>query len=127
PLGFAGSTFRYAAPKSEVSSVEQVHGKRVATSYPHLVKQHLKSLGVEADVIRLDGAVESSVRLGVADVVADVVSTGTTLRAAGLEIFGDPILVSEAILIRNGAIPEEKISVLTGRLRGVLMARQFVL
>ncbi|GMA37638.1 hypothetical protein GCM10025876_38420 [Demequina litorisediminis] len=78
-------------------------------------------------MVRLDGAVESSVRLGVADAVADVVSTGTTLRAAGLEIFGDPILKSEAILIRRADAAEEDIAVLTGRLRGVLMARQFVL
>ncbi|WP_062073133.1 ATP phosphoribosyltransferase [Demequina sediminicola] len=126
-LGFAGSTFRYAAPKGEITSVEQLQGKRVATSYPRLVKHHLKSFGVEADVVRLDGAVESSVRLGVADAVADVVSTGTTLRAAGLEIFGDPILKSEAIMIRGNGTSEDDIAVLTGRLRGVLMARQYVL
>ncbi|MDE0573075.1 ATP phosphoribosyltransferase [Demequina sp. B12] len=126
-LGFGGSTFRYAAPAGEISSIEALHGKRVATSYPRLVKHHLKSFGVESTVVRLDGAVESSVRLGVADAVADVVSTGTTLRAAGLEIFGDPILKSEAILIRRPDTADEDIAVLTGRLRGVLMARQYVL
>lgn len=126
-LGFAASTFRYAAPAGEVNTIEQIQGKRVATSYPHLVTHHLKSFGVFADVVRLDGAVESSVRLGVADVVADVVSTGTTLRAAGLEIFGEPLLKSEAILIRGQDVSEDAISVLVGRLRGVLMARQFVL
>ncbi|PKQ26140.1 MAG: ATP phosphoribosyltransferase [Actinobacteria bacterium HGW-Actinobacteria-4] len=126
-LGFGASTFRYAAPPDSVTSIEQIAGKRVATSYPHLVTNHLKSFGVEAEVVRLDGAVESSVRLGVADVVADVVSTGTTLRAAGLEIFGEPLLKSEAILIRDSDVPEEQIAVLAARLRGVLMARQFVL
>ncbi|WP_061965855.1 ATP phosphoribosyltransferase [Demequina aurantiaca] len=126
-LGFGGSTFRYAAPAGEITDIEQIQGKRVATSYPHLVKNHLKSFGVEAKVVRLDGAVESSVRLGVADVVADVVSTGTTLRAAGLEIFGEPLLKSEAILIRGADATEDDIAVLTGRLRGVLMARQFIL
>lgn len=126
-LGFASSTFRYAAPAGDVTTIDQIQGKRVATSYPHLVTNHLKSFGVSADVVRLDGAVESSVRLGVADVVADVVSTGTTLRAAGLEIFGDPLLKSEAILIRGAEVTEDVISVLVGRLRGVLMARQFVL
>lgn len=126
-LGFGGSTFRYAAPADAVTSIEQIAGRRVATSYPRLVKHHLKSFGVEATVVRLDGAVESSVRLGVADVVADVVSTGTTLRAAGLEIFGDPILKSEAILIKGPDVADAELSVLTGRLRGVLMARQFVL
>ncbi len=126
-LGFGGSTFRYAAAPSTVSSIEQIAGRRVATSYPRLVQNHLATFGVEAEVVRLDGAVESSVRLGVADVVADVVSTGGTLRAAGLEIFGDPILKSEAILIRRPDTPEKEVATLTGRLRGVLMARQYVL
>ncbi|WP_084129552.1 ATP phosphoribosyltransferase [Demequina sp. NBRC 110055] len=126
-LGFGGSTFRYAAPAGEIGDIQQLQGKRVATSYPRLVKHHLKSFGVESKVVRLDGAVESSVRLGVADAVADVVSTGTTLRAAGLDIFGDPILKSEAILIRGTDTSEDDIAVLTGRLRGVLMARQFIL
>ncbi|MGC4174032.1 ATP phosphoribosyltransferase [Demequina sp.] len=126
-LGFAGSTFRYAAPVGTATTVEQVQGLRVATSYPHLVKNHLRSFGVEATVVRLDGAVESSVRLGVADVVADVVETGSTLKAAGLEVFGDPILKSEAILITAPEAPAEEIATLTGRLRGVLMARQYVL
>lgn len=126
-LGFGGSTFRYAAPAGQISSIEQLDGKRVATSYPRLVKHHLKSFGVESTVVRLDGAVESSVRLGVADAVADVVSTGTTLRAAGLEIFGEPILKSEAILIRGKDTNNDDLAVLTGRLRGVLMARQYVL
>lgn len=126
-LGFAASTFRYAAPVGTATKVEEIHGKRVATSYPHLVKNHLRSFGVEATVVRLDGAVESSVQLGVADVVADVVETGSTLRAAGLEVFGDPILKSEAILITAPGAPESDIATLTGRLRGVLMARQYVL
>ena len=78
-------------------------------------------------MVRLDGAVESSVRLGVADVVADVVETGTTLRAAGLAVFGDRILKSEAILIRGPTRRTTDVAVLTGRLRGVLMARQYVL
>jgi len=126
-LGFAASTFRYAAPVGTATAVEQVQGLRVATSYPHLVTNHLASFGVEATVVRLDGAVESSVRLGVADVVADVVETGSTLRAAGLEVFGEPILKSEAILVTAPGAPEADIATLTGRLRGVLMARQYVL
>jgi ATP phosphoribosyltransferase len=126
-LGFGASTFRYAAVPGEISSIEQLAGKRVATSYSHLVDTHLRSFGIEADVVRLDGAVESSVRLGVADAVADVVSTGTTLKAAGLEVFGEPLLVSEAILIRSDSVDESTVAVLTARLRGVLMARQYVL
>ncbi len=126
-LGFGGSTFRYAAPSASVTSVESLNGKRVATSYPRLVENHLKSFGVDAEVIPLDGAVENAVQLGVADAVADVVSTGATLRAAGLEVVGDPILVSEAVLIRRPDTPDEDVATITGRLRGVLMARQYVL
>jgi len=128
PLGFAGSTFRYAAPADKVTAVEQIQGLRVATSYPVLVTSHLSARGVTADVVRLDGAVESAVQLGIADVVADVVSTGTTLRGAGLVVFGDPILVSEAVLIR----PQDSevgtgLETLTRRLQGVLVADQYVL
>jgi len=126
-LGFGGSTFRYAAPPGEITSIQELAGKRVATSYEHLVDTHLRSFGIEADVVRLDGAVESSVRLGVADAVADVVSTGTTLKAAGLEVFGEPLLKSEAILVRANSVPEADVAVLAARLRGVLMAHQYVL
>ncbi len=126
-LGFGASTFRYAAAPGEISSIEQLAGKRVATSYSHLVDTHLRSFGIEAEVVRLDGAVESSVRLGVADAVADVVSTGSTLKAAGLAVFGEPLLVSEAILIRSDSVDESTVAVLAARLRGVLMARQYVL
>jgi len=129
PLGFARSTFRFAAPIGTATSVADVAGKRVATSYPGLVLAHLAEKDVEpAAVVHLDGAVETAVRLGVADVIADVVETGTTLRAAGLEVFGDPLLVSEAVLIRNGDLPEpEGLDVLTRRLQGVLTAREYVL
>ncbi len=126
-LGFGGSTFRYAAPPGDITSIQELAGKRVATSYKHLVDTHLRSFGIEADVVRLDGAVESSVRLGVADAVADVVSTGTTLKAAGLEVFGEPLLKSEAILVRANSVPEADVAVLAARLRGVLMAHQYVL
>jgi ATP phosphoribosyltransferase len=126
-LGFGGSTFRYAAPPGEITTIQELAGKRVATSYEHLVDTHLRSFGIEADVVRLDGAVESSVRLGVADAVADVVSTGTTLKAAGLEVFGEPLLKSEAILVRANSVPEAEVAVLAARLRGVLMARQYIL
>lgn len=128
PLGFGGSTFRFAGPVGEFTDVSQLNGKRVATSYDGLLRRHLANLGVEASVVRLDGAVESSVRLGVADAVADVVSTGTTLRASGLEAFGEPILVSDAVLIgRRAAEPAVGVDVLIRRLQGVLVARQYVL
>lgn len=127
-LNFGGSTFRFAGPAGKGYSLKDINGKRVATAYPGLVATHLASLGVSAEVVRLDGAVESSVRLGVADIIADVVSTGNTLRQAGLEIFGEPILTSEAILIsrKDAALPSD-LEVLIRRLQGVVTARQYVL
>lgn len=127
PLGFARSTFRFAAPPGTVRSVEDIAGKRVATSYDVLVGNYLAERGVEATVVHLDGAVESSVQLGIADVVADVVETGSTLRAAGLEVFGEEILTSEAVLIRPAGDPHPKLAVLDRRLHSVLVARRYVL
>lgn len=127
-LDFGASTFRFAGPAAEQLNLAAIAGKRVATAYPGLVANFLANNSIEAEVVRLDGAVESSVRLGVADVIADVVSTGNTLRQAGLEIFGDPILVSEAILIaRNAANIPAGLEILQRRLQGVVTARQYVL
>ena len=125
-LGFGESTFRFAAPRGSFSTVEDLEGVRVATAYPGLVDGFLDDRGVAVDLVPLDGAVESAVRLGVADAVADVVSTGTTLKQAGLEIFGPVILESEAVLI--GAPTEvEGTQTLLRRLRGVMVARRYVL
>lgn len=127
-LDFGGSTFRFAGKAGSSLSIKDIAGKRVATAYPGLVESHLSSLGIAASVVRLDGAVESSVRLGVADLIADVVSTGNTLRQAGLEVFGDPILTSEAILIkRPGNEIPAGLEILIRRLQGVVTARQYVL
>ncbi|CAN2200980.1 HisG ATP phosphoribosyltransferase [Candidatus Nanopelagicaceae bacterium] len=127
-LDFGGSTFRFAGPSGTNWKLNDVAGKRVATAYPGLVEDFLQRNMIKADVVRLDGAVESSVRLGVADVIADVVSTGNTLRQAGLAIFGEPILQSEAILISRSAenLPAE-LEIILRRLQGVVTARQYVL
>ena len=128
PLGFARSTFRYAARPGVASSVSDLGGLRVAAAYPGLVAAHLAAHSITAEVIRLDGAVETSVRLGVADVIADVVEPGTTLRNAGLEVFGEPILESEAVLVRRtGAEPSPVIDQLLRRIQGVIVARTYVL
>ena len=128
PLGFGTSTFRYAAVPGSVSTPADFAGKRIATSYAGLVGRDLEARGVEADVIRLDGAVETAVRLGVADIIADVVSTGSTLRAAGLDVIGDPILISEAVLVRRrGAESHPQVEQLIRRLNGVIIARRFVM
>ncbi|GLZ75238.1 ATP phosphoribosyltransferase [Actinorhabdospora filicis] len=127
-LGFGGSTFRYAAPVGGISHIDDLDGRRVATSYPGLVARHLAGHGVTAEVIRLDGAVENAVGLGVADAVADVVSTGATLRQAGLEPFGEPLLESQAVLIRRqGADSPAAADGLVRRVRGVLVAREYVM
>ena len=127
-LGFGGSTFRYAALPGTGEGVKDFEGLRVATSFPGLVAKHLAEHGVSAEVIRLDGAVETSIQLGVADVIADVVETGTTLRQAGLVLIGEPILRSEAILARRiGAATEPAVEQLLRRLQGVLVARRYVL
>ena len=127
-LGFAGSTFRFAARPGTVQKVGDLAGRRIATSYAGLVEKHLADHGVSADVIRLDGAVETSIRLGLADVIADVVETGSTLRQQGLEIVGDPILRSEAVLIRRrGEHESPQVGQLLRRLQGVLVARRYVM
>ncbi|MHA6749368.1 ATP phosphoribosyltransferase [Dermacoccus nishinomiyaensis] len=127
-LGFGGSTFRYAGRPGVATSVSELAGRRIATSFAGLVRADLAKNGVEAEVVRLDGAVETAVTLGVADVIADVVETGTTLRNAGLEVFGEPILTSEAVLIRPDAreVGDAALT-LVRRLEGVLTARNFVM
>ena len=127
-LDFGRSTFRFAAPIGKSWSVKDIAGKRVATAYPGLVEDYLKKNSLKADVVRLDGAVESSIRLGVADAIADVVSTGSTLKQAGLESFGEVILVSEAVLIKrkDGDLTPE-LEIVIRRLQGVVTARQYVL
>src|SRR5690348_10709154 len=128
PLGFGASTFRFATRPGVASSVADLAGKRIATAYPGVVAAYLAEHGVAAEVIRLDGAVETAVRLDVADVIADVVSTGTTLRNAGLEVFGDPLLTSQAVLIqRRGGASTPQVEQLVRRLQGVIIARQYVL
>ena len=130
PLGFGASTFRFAAPaESPINRLEDIDGKRVASSYDKLVDDYLKARNVHADIIHLDGAVESSVQLGVADLIADVVSTGTTLRNAGLRVFADPIFHSEAILIRSPRVApdDDRLTILGRRIKGVLTAQRYVL
>ena len=128
-LGFGASTFRFAAPSGRMSDVADLAGARIATSYQGIVESYLADRGIEASVVRLDGAVESSVRLGVADAIADVVETGSTLRQADLEVFGDPILSSEAVLITHngdGEMPKGY-ETFKRRLDGVIVARTYVM
>ncbi len=128
PLGFARSTFRFAAAVNTATKIADLAGKRIATSYDNLLKDYLQKNNLNAQVVHLDGAVESSVKLGIADAIADVVETGSTIQAAGLQIFGEPLLKSEAVLIRNAdAQIAPELDILTGRLNGVITARNYVL
>ncbi|MEN9731563.1 MAG: hypothetical protein RL488_873 [Actinomycetota bacterium] len=125
-LKFGESTFRFAGPAGKFSSLGELAGLRVATAYPNLVHDFLAKEGIAVTLVQLDGAVETAVRLGVADAVADVVSTGNTLRQAGLETFGPALLHSTAQLI--AAPGKEGLSeTLLRRLRGVVVAREYVI
>lgn len=127
-LGFGNSTFRYAAKVGKDWKVDDLAGLRIATSYPRLVRADLARHGVKAEVIRLDGAVEISVQLGVADAIADVVGSGRTLRQHGLVAFGDPLCASEAVLLHGSNSPDtaEKAQ-LAARLKGVVVAQQYLM
>ncbi|MEU0289886.1 ATP phosphoribosyltransferase [Streptomyces sp. NPDC052492] len=141
PLGFARSTFRYAAKPGTVTTAADLAGTTVATSYEGIVAAHLAEHGIDASVVHLDGAVETAIQLGVAEVIADVVETGTSLRNAGLEVVGEPIMTSEAVVIlprarthspggtpTTGADGEEpKVQQFLRRLQGVLVARTYVM
>jgi ATP phosphoribosyltransferase len=127
-LGFGQSSFRYAGPAEREWAVADLAGLRIATAYPHLVRGDLSRRGIEASVIRLDGAVEISVQLGVADAVADVIDSGRTLRQHGLSPFGDVICSSEAVVITQAEhdLSAASRQVVT-RLRGVVLAQQYLM
>jgi ATP phosphoribosyltransferase len=127
-LGFGRSKFRFAARPGVLSSLADLAGKRIATSYVGVVRVFLEERGIDASVVRLDGAVETSIQLGVADVIADVVETGSTMKQAGLEIVGEVILESEAVLIsRTGEQEPDGFEIFKRRLDGVLVARAYLM
>ncbi|RJO68198.1 ATP phosphoribosyltransferase [Nocardia panacis] len=128
-LGFGRSTFRYAAPAGREWSVQDLYDKRIATSYPNLVLRDLQRHGIEAEVIRLDGAVEISIQLGVADAIADVVGSGRTLRQHNLAPFGETLCDSEGVLIeRTGSDHRDKArNQLVARVQGVVFAQQYLM
>ncbi len=128
PLGFGKSRFCYAVPNgSPITEIWQLDGLRIATSYPNIVKDHTASQGLKCSVVKLDGAVEISVRLGVADAIADVVESGATMRQAGLHPIGEPVMHSEALVIGHpGAAENPQIKALLKRIQGILTARAYV-
>jgi ATP phosphoribosyltransferase len=129
-LGFGSSTFRYAAPNDRRWRVEDLAGKRIATAFPNLVRKDLAARGIEATVIRLDGAVEISIQLGVADAIADVVGSGRTLGLHNLAAFGDSLCDSEAVLIEREDAEEHSAAArdqLAARVQGVVFGQQYLM
>lgn len=127
-LGFGRSRFHFAARPGVLNTLADLAGKRIATSYVGVVRHYLDEHGIEAEVIRLDGAVETSIQLGVADVIGDVVETGSTLRQAGLEVIGEAVMSSEAVLIaRPDRSDTDQFEIFRRRLDGVLVARSYVM
>lgn len=102
-------------------------GKRIATTYPEILKQYLKREGINASTVMLTGSVEVAPRAGLADAICDLVSTGATLEANGL-MQGDTILESNACLIQNKDLQDTDklalINKLMPRLRGVRQAKE---
>jgi len=131
-LGFGSSTFRYAGPAGRDWTTADLAGKRIASAYPNLVRKDLAARGIEATVIRLDGAVEISVQLGVADAIADVVGSGRTLSMHDLVAFGEPLCDSEAVLIERtnqdgqGATKAAR-DQLVARIQGVVFGQQYLM
>lgn len=126
-LGFGRSRFFFAGPVGRFRTAEDLRGLRIATSYVGVVEAYLAERGIEATVTRLDGAVETSIQLGVADAIADVVETGATLRQAGLETFGEVVLESEAVLITREDADPDGLRTFKRRIEGVLVARSYVM
>ncbi len=129
PLRYGKSKFYYAVPNNSKLNVEDFHGKRIATSYPILVAKDLENRNIDATVTKLDGAIEISINLGVADAIADVVQTGRTLVEAGLKTIGEPVMASEAILIGPVEEAERKkeIQTIINRINGIVVARAYVM
>jgi len=130
-LDFGHSEFRLAGIADDVSSgvmsEKTLVGKRIATAYPGLVRNFLVKSGIQAEVVALDGAVEGAIKLGVADLIVDVVATGNTIKQAGLKIFGPTILESEAILVARPDFKSDALEILLRRISGVVIARKYVL
>lgn len=126
-LGFGESTFRFAvAADSSIQLISELAGKRIATAYPTLLERFLETNKVSAIIVKLDGAVETAIRLGVADAVADVVSSGNTLRKANLRVIGPVVIASTARLIAAPGKSELSKRLLR-RIEGVIVARDYVL
>ena len=126
-LGFSKCRVSIAVPKSlKYSSIADLQGKRIATSYPNTVEKYLKSKGIQAEMHIINGSVEIAPNIGLADAICDIVSSGSTLFKNNLKEV-EKILTSEAVLAvspKIGAAQKEILGKLQFRIRSVLAARQ---
>lgn len=127
-LGFGRCALKIAAPETLAYPGAQVlAGERIATSYPGLLRRFLAERGIEATVVKMNGAVELAPRLGIARFVCDLVSTGATLEANGL-VPVETVMESEAVLVRTARpLSPEKVEAadnLLRRLEGVLATQE---
>ncbi len=126
-LNYGDSRLCAAVPASSpVRTLEEVASLKLATSFPNIVRSRFP--GRELKLIELEGAVEISVALGIAEAVVDVVDTGATLRQAGLRIVGDPLFVSNAALFAHpDRADHAPVRVLRTRLEGRLVALDYMM
>lgn len=125
-LGFARCRLMVAAPKDWSDGLNQLSGKRIATTYPGLTDKFLEREGIDAQSVMMSGSVEVAPRMRIADVVCDIVSTGATLDANGLKPIAE-VFASEAVLIRNvkplDAEKQATFDALQKRIDGVIASR----
>jgi ATP phosphoribosyltransferase len=125
-LNYGHSRLCAAAPADQaLTSLEQLRGKRIATSFPNLT---LRCFPERNLIVQLEGAVEISVKLGIADAVVDLVETGSTLVQAGLSIVGEPLFQSSAALFAHPGREEQAgLVTLRNRLEGRVLAQEYLM
>jgi ATP phosphoribosyltransferase len=127
-LGFGKCRLSLAIPKNEnFNGPASLQGKKIATSYPFLLQQYLNKHHVQAEIHEISGSVEIAPGIGLADAVADLVSSGSTLFMNGLKEV-ETILKSQSVLIRNINLSEEKLALiekLLFRIRAVKKAKRY--
>ncbi len=125
-LGFGKCRLSIAVSRNEhYDSIQYIHGKRIATSYPTLVKKFLDERHIQAEIHEISGSVEIAPSIGLADAICDLVSSGSTLLTNGLKEV-ETILYSEAVLIRDQHLSEPKMQLLEKllfRIKSVKKAR----
>ncbi len=126
-LGFSKCRVSLAVPKTtEYGGIEDLNGKKIASSYPETVRQFLEKNQIQADIHKISGSVEIAPNIGLADAIVDIVSSGSTLFKNNLKEV-EVLLKSEAVLAVSPSIDEERAALLKQlqfRLQSVLTARQ---